>query len=175
MSAYNIKEYIAESKIQKKISELGEIITKDYQNKDLVCVGLLKGSCIFFSDLIRKIELPLKIDFISVSSYGEQTQSSGVVRISKDLSMSIENRDVLIIEDIIDSGNTLNYLMKNMEIRNPSSLKLCSLLSKPSRREQPVQIDYLGFEIPDVFVVGYGMDVAENYRNLPYIAEATSK
>jgi len=159
-----------EEQIKRRIKELGHDITKDYQNKELLMVGVLKGAIVFFSDLMRAIELPLTTDFIAVSSYGSSTKSSGIVRILKDLDESIDGKDVLIIEDIIDTGLTLNYLVENMITRNPNSVKICCLLDKPDRRLTDVQVDYVGFAIPDEFVVGYGLDYNERYRNLPNIS-----
>lgn len=155
--------------LEERISVLGQQITKDYEGKDLLVVGILKGSNIFTSDLVRKIDLPLKMDFMVVSSYGNATQSTGVVKIVKDLEKSIEDRHVLIVEDIVDSGLTLKYLKEILLTRGPKSVKICSLLDKPSRRKEIVQIDYLGFQVPDEFIVGYGIDYAERYRNLPYV------
>ncbi len=156
-------------KINKRVVELGKEITLDYKGKELVVVGVLKGANIFLADLIREINLSLYIDFIAVSSYGYSTESSGIVRILKDLDSEIENKHVLIIEDIVDTGLTLNYLLENFKTRRAKSLKICSLLDKPSRRRCNLHIDYIGFQIPDEFIVGYGIDYAERYRNLPYI------
>lgn len=152
-----------------RISEMGEEITRDYQGKDLVVIGILKGAVMFLADLVKQIKLPLTIDFMAVSSYGRSTHSSGVVRILKDLDEEIEGKDVLIVEDIVDTGLTLNYLADNLLSRNPKSLKICCCLDKPSKRQTPVKVDYVGFVIPDKFVVGYGLDYAEKYRNLSYI------
>lgn len=149
---------------------LGSQITQDYQGKDLIVVGILKGAQVFMSDLIRKIDLPVQLDYMAVSSYGLSTESSGVVRILKDLDISIEGKHVLIVEDIVDSGLTLHYLTENLKSRLPTSIKLCTLLDKPERRKVDVFIDYMGFQVPDEFIVGYGIDYAEKYRNLPYIA-----
>lgn len=160
---------IDEQTLMRRIDEMGEQITRDYQGKDLVVVGILKGSVLFLADLIKRIRLPLVMDFMAVSSYGSSTHSSGVVRIIKDLDEEIEGKDVLIVEDIIDTGLTLNYLTELLMSRNPRSLKICCCLDKPSRRKVPVRVDYIGFSIPDAFVVGYGLDYAEKYRNLPYI------
>jgi len=165
------KVYLSEEKIQQRVRELGKKITEDYRGKDLICVGTLKGSFVFFADLVRQIDLPMKIDFLGASSYGNQLTTSGVVKITLDLSMPVANQHVLIVEDIIDTGITMKYLLENIKLRNPASLKLCSLLLKPTRVQAKVDIDYLGFEIEDHFVVGYGLDAAENYRNLPYIAQ----
>ncbi len=167
----NVREVlISEEKLEKRIVELGKSMTKDYEGKDLFVVGVLKGANIFMSDLIRKIDLPMHIDFMAVSSYGMSTESSGTVRILKDLDFSIEGKDVLIVEDIIDSGLTLKYLTRILMERRPSSLKICTLLDKPERRRVDLDIDYIGFKIPDAFIVGYGIDFAECYRNLPYVA-----
>lgn len=167
----DIKEiFITEEQLIEKNIELGYQITKDYQNEDLVLIGVLKGANVFMSDLMRKINKAIEIDFISVSSYGLSTESSGVVRILKDLDVEIEGKNVIIVEDIIDTGLTLNYLMKNFETRKPKSIKICALLDKPERRKVDIKIDYRGFTIPDEFIVGYGIDYAEGYRNLPYVA-----
>jgi hypoxanthine phosphoribosyltransferase len=144
-------------------------LTEEYKGKDLLVVGILKGCMLFLSDLVRAIELPLAMDFMVVSSYGSATKSSGVVRILKDLEREIEGKDVLIIEDIVDTGLTLSYLIENFKTRNPKSVKVCSLLDKPDRRMVQVDIEYVGFKIPDEFVVGYGLDYSEIYRNLPFV------
>ncbi|MBZ4666371.1 hypoxanthine phosphoribosyltransferase [Mahella sp.] len=159
-----------EEQIKKRIRELGRDITEDYKNKDLLMIGVLKGAIVFFSDLIRAIDLPLTTDFIAVSSYGSSTKSSGIVRILKDLDESVEGKDILIVEDIIDTGLTLHYLVDNIITRNPSSVKICCLLDKPDKRLTEVDVDYIGFTIPDEFVVGYGLDYNERYRNLPNIS-----
>ena len=164
-----LKVLITKEELEQKVKELGQMITKDYKDKDLMIVGVLKGCVIFLSDLIREIDLPLTMDFMAVSSYGRSTHSSGVVRILKDLDEDIEGKDVLIVEDIVDTGLTLNYLADNLLSRNPKSLKICCCLDKPSKRRVPVKVDYVGFTIPDKFVVGYGLDYAEKYRNLSYI------
>ncbi len=164
------KVLITVDEINNKVKELGEQISKDYQNKDLLVVGILKGSVVFLSDLVRNISQPLLIDFMDVSSYGASTHTSGVVRILKDLETDLVGKDVLIVEDIVDTGLTLSYLKENLLSRNPASLKICSFLDKPERRKADIMPDYCGFEIPDEFVVGYGLDFAEKYRNLPYIA-----
>jgi len=166
---------ITEDEIKAKVKELGEQISNDYKNEDLILVGVLKGANVFMGDLMRKITKSIEIDFISVTSYGASTKSSGVVKILKDLDVEIENKNVIIIEDIVDTGLTLNYLLKNFKSRNPKSLKICTLLDKPERREVDIPIDYRGFSIPDVFIVGYGIDYAEGYRNLPYIATLKEK
>ena len=155
--------------IQKRVRELGEAITNDYRGSSPVLIGILKGGLPFLADLMRAIDLPLSYDLMAVSSYGASTKSSGTVRILKDLDLSIENRDVIIVEDIVDTGLTLKYLLENLKSRQVNSLKICTLLDKPSRRKVAIQPDYNGFEIPDKFVVGYGLDYMENYRNLPYI------
>lgn len=161
--------------IGEKVKELGQLITKDYQDKDeLVVIGVLKGANIFLGDLIREVNLPMMIDFMAVSSYGHSTESSGIVRILKDLDLDIENKHILIVEDIVDTGLTLKYLTENLKSRNVKSLKICTLLDKPFRRKCSLEIDYVGFEIPDAFIVGYGIDYAEKYRNLPYIASIKS-
>lgn len=162
---------ISEEQIKKKIKQLGKKISNDYRDSDdFLLVGVLKGAVMFMSDLIRHIDLPLQIDFMAVSSYGSSTESSGVVRILKDLDETVEGKDLLVVEDIIDSGLTLSYLCNILKSRKPASLKICALLDKPSRRKVDIKVDYLGFEIPDYFVVGYGLDYAEKYRNLPDIA-----
>ncbi len=159
----------SEQELETRLAELGEAITKDYSGKKLRVVGILKGSSIFTSDLARKIDLPLQLDFMAVSSYGTATESSGVVKIIKDLDSSIEDEHILIVEDIVDSGLTLKYLKSILENRNAASVKICTLLDKPARRKEQVAIDYCGFTVPDEFIVGYGIDYAEQYRNLPYI------
>ncbi len=158
-----------EKALKDKCQEMGQQLAKDYAGKDLLVVGILKGSVMFFADLTRNIDIPLNIDFMVASSYGNGTETSGKVNIKKDLSVDIKGRHVLLVEDIIDSGVTMSQLMEVLQQREPASLKLCALLSKPSRRQIDVKIDYCGFEIPDEFVVGYGLDYAEKYRNLPVI------
>ena len=160
---------ISEEEIAKRVKELGKQLTEDYKGKELLVVGILKGCMLFLSDLVRTIDLPLTLDFMVVSSYGATTKSSGVVRIVKDLEREIEGKDVLIVEDIVDTGLTLSYLVENFKARNPKSVKVCSLLDKPDRRKAQVEIQYIGFKIPDEFVVGYGLDYGENYRNLPFV------
>ena len=155
--------------LQRRISELGEEISADYAGRDLLLVGVLKGAVFFMADLMRGLTIPCEIDFMAISSYGGSTDSSGVVRILKDLDINIEGRDVLVVEDIIDSGLTLSYLMRNLEAREPATLEICALLTKPERREIEVPVRYVGFEIPNRFVIGYGLDFAERYRNLPYV------
>ena len=158
-----------EEQLQKRVAELGAQITADYAGKNPVLASVLRGSYIFMADLTRQIKLPLTVDFMAVSSYGSGTTSSGQVEIKKDLSDSIEGRDLLIVEDILDSGNTLYYLQRILNARHPASIKICTLLDKPERRAKPIEADYKGFTIPDAFVVGYGLDYNEKYRNLPYI------
>ena len=158
-----------EEQLQKRVAELGAQITADYAGKNPVLASVLRGSYIFMADLTRQIKLPLTVDFMAVSSYGSGTTSSGQVEIRKDLSDSIEGRDLLIVEDILDSGNTLYYLQRILNARHPASIKICTLLDKPERRAKPIEADYKGFTIPDEFVVGYGLDYNEKYRNLPYI------
>jgi hypoxanthine phosphoribosyltransferase len=160
---------IGEHELQTRIRELGEEISADYQDRDLLLVGVLKGAVFFLADLMRHLTVPCEIDFMAISSYGAATDSSGVVRILKDLDINIEGRNVLIVEDIIDSGLTLSYLMRNLESREPASLEVCCLLTKSGRREIDVALRYTGFEIPNKFVIGYGLDFAERYRNLPYV------
>lgn len=164
---------ISETEIEKKVEELAKKIEKDFESEQLLVVGILKGASVFVSDLIRKINLDVNIDFMCVSSYENSTESSGTVRILKDLDVDIAGKNVLIVEDIIDSGLTLSNLVKELQIRNPKSLKLCTLLDKPDRRKASVQVDYVGFVIEDKFIVGYGIDWAEKYRNLPYIGAVT--
>ena len=174
MSAAELERAVTEVLIdrdvlQRRIHELGEEISSDYAGRDLLLIGVLKGAVFFMADLMRNLTIPCEIDFMAISSYGASTDSSGVVRILKDLDINIEGRDVLIVEDIIDSGLTLSYLMRNLEARGPASLEICSLLTKPERREADVPVRYIGFEIPNRFVIGYGLDFAERYRNLPYV------
>jgi hypoxanthine phosphoribosyltransferase len=156
--------------LQRRVVELGEEISRDYAERSLLLVGVLKGAVFFVSDLMRYIEVPVEVDFMAVASYGSATDSSGVVRILKDLDASIEGRDVLIVEDIVDSGLTLQYLMRNLGSRNPRTLEVCALLTKPARRKVDLPTRYVGFEIPDRFVVGYGLDYDERHRNLPFVA-----
>jgi len=161
---------IDEDVLQTRIAELGEEISSDYSGRDLLLIGVLKGAVFFMSDLMRRLTVPCEIDFMAISSYGASTDSSGVVRILKDLDINIEGRHVLVVEDIIDSGLTLSYLMRNLEAREPASLAVCALMTKPERREIAVDVRYVGFEIPNRFVIGYGLDFAERYRNLPFVA-----
>lgn len=165
-----IKEVLlSEEVIKEKVKVMGAKITEDYRGKDLIVLGILKGSVFFMSDLMKEIKIPCKMDFMAVSSYGDATESSGIVKIIKDLDFEIKGKDVLIIEDIIDSGITLKYLMKYLSARNPNSLEIACLLNKPERRKEELQVKYLGFDVPDYFLVGYGLDYAENYRNLPFV------
>jgi hypoxanthine phosphoribosyltransferase len=152
-----------------RIAELGEEISAAYAGQDLLLIGVLKGAVFFMADLMRHLAVPCEVDFMAISSYGAQTDSSGVVRILKDLDINIEGRNVLVVEDIIDSGLTLSYLMRNLESREPATLEVCALLTKPARREIDVPVRWVGFEIPNKFVIGYGLDFAERYRNLPYV------
>ena len=161
---------IDEDRLQERIRELGVELSRDYAGRELLLVGVLKGAVFFMADLMRSLTVPCEIDFMAISSYGAATDSSGVVRILKDLDINIEDRHVLVVEDIIDSGLTLSYLLRNLESREPASLEICALLTKPDRREIDVPVRYVGFEIPNRFVIGYGLDFAERYRNLPYVA-----
>ncbi|MBI5975545.1 hypoxanthine phosphoribosyltransferase [Staphylococcus canis] len=166
----DLKEILlTESEIQDICQQLGEQITKDYQSKDLLCVGILKGSVLFMSDLIKRLDLPLAIDFMDVSSYHGGTESTGEVQILKDLSTSIENKDILIIEDILETGTTLKSIVGLLESRRVNSLEIVTLLDKPNRRKADIEAKYVGRKIPDEFVIGYGLDYQEKYRNLPYI------
>ena len=160
---------IDEETLHARIRGLGREISADYEGRDLLLVGVLKGAVFFMADLMRELTVPCEIDFMAISSYGASTDSSGVVRILKDLDINIEGRHVLVVEDIIDSGLTLSYLMRNLESREPASLEICALLTKPERRQIDVPVRYVGFEIPNRFVIGYGLDFAERYRNLPYV------
>ena len=161
---------ITEQEIRDKVRQLGEQISKDYEGRELVVVGILKGAIIFLSDLVRRITVPLTLDFVAVSSYGNSTRTSGAVRILKDLERSVEGKNVLIVEDIVDTGLTLKYLRENLEARGPAEIKICAFLDKPERRQVEVKVDYSGFAIPDHFVVGYGLDYAERFRELPQVA-----
>ena len=156
--------------LERRVRELAAEVSRDYEGRDLILVGVLKGAIFFLSDLMRHIEVPCEVDFMAVASYGSATKSSGVVRILKDLDAVIEGRDVLIVEDIVDSGLTLQYLLRNLAGRNPRSLEVCALLIKPERRKVELNARYVGFEIPDRFAIGYGLDHAERYRNLPFVA-----
>ena len=159
----------SEEQLRQRVKELGAQITADHAGKEPVLASVLRGSYIFMADLTRAIDLPVTVDFMAVSSYGAGTKSSGQVEIKKDLSDSIEGRDLIIVEDILDSGNTLFYLMEILKARKPASIRICTLMDKPDRRTQPIVADYVGFTIPDAFVVGYGLDYDEKYRNLPYV------
>lgn len=163
------KVLLSEDAIRRRILELGEQITADYAGKEILMIGVLRGAVVFMADLARAVNVPVSIDFMAVSSYGSGTQSSGVVRIIKDLDEDITGQEVLVVEDIVDTGLTLTYLFENLKSRNPASIRLCTLLNKPDRRKIAVEIDYNGFTIPDQFVVGYGLDYGERYRNLPFI------
>lgn len=166
-----VAQLISAEAIATRVAELGREIAADYQDRgeDLLLLGVLKGSVIFIADLCRAIPLPLTMEFIGIASYGDETRSSGVVQITADLSRPIEGKHVIIVEDIIDTGLTAHYLRNNLSTRGPASVKLCSLLHKPDRAALPVEIDYLGFTVPDTFVLGYGLDVAQQFRNLPFI------
>jgi len=166
----NLKTLIDSERLQARVREIGQQITRDYTGKNLHLVGVLKGACVFLSDLMRSIDLPLSVDFIGISSYGASTKSSGEVRITKDLDVSLANKDVLVVEDIIDTGLTLNYMVNIFRSREVSSLAIAALLDKPERHEIQIDAKYIGFTIPNHFVVGYGLDVGEMYRNLPFIA-----
>ncbi len=161
---------ISQEQLQQKITEIAARVSEDYEGRRILVIGVLKGAIFFISDLVRQLSVPCEIDFMAVSSYGASTHSSGVVRILKDLDIPIAGRHVLIVEDVIDSGLTLSYLLKNLTSRAPASLEICTLLAKPGYRRLNITARYVGFELPDVFVVGYGLDHAESYRNLPYIA-----
>ena len=170
-SGESIGEILVQAdELQHRIRELGAEISRDYKGRDLLLIGVLKGAVFFLADLMRQIDVPCEVDFMAVSSYGSSTDSSGVVRILKDLDAPLEGRDVLIVEDIVDSGLTLQYLMRTLETRSPASLAVCALLTKPERRKVETPARYVGFEIPDKFAIGYGLDYAERYRNLPYVA-----
>jgi hypoxanthine phosphoribosyltransferase len=166
-----IGEVLVEAdELQRRVAELAADVSRDYEGKDLVLIGVLKGAVFFVADLMRSLEVDCELDFMAVTSYGSATDSSGVVRILKDLDGSIEGRDVLIVEDIIDSGLTLHYLLRNLNARNPASLEVCALLTKPERRRVDLPIKYVGFEIPNRFAIGYGLDHDQRYRNLDYVA-----
>ena len=167
--AERIDVLISEEEVEKRISEMGKIISEEYEGKEIHMICVLKGGVFFMCQLAKHITVPVKMDFMSISSYGDDTSSSGVVKIIKDLDEPLEGKDVLVVEDIIDSGRTLSYLMEILEKRKPNSMRLCTLLDKPDRRVREVHVDHVGFEIPDEFVVGYGLDYKQRYRNLPYI------
>lgn len=164
-----ISVLLSEEEVDKRINEIGKQITKDYEGKQVHLICVLKGGVFFMCELAKRIEVPVSMDFMAISSYGADTKSSGVIKIVKDLDESITGKDVLVVEDIVDSGRTLSYLLTMLKERNPKSLRLCTLLDKPDRRVIDVDVDYTGFAIPDEFVVGYGLDYAQKYRNLPYI------
>jgi hypoxanthine phosphoribosyltransferase len=171
MSDERIGEVLVSSEdLARRVQELGVEISRDYEGRDLVMVGVLKGAVMFIADLMRQLTVPCEVDFMAVTSYGSSTDSSGVVRILKDLDAPIEGRDVLIVEDIIDSGLTLQYLMRNLKVRSPRSLEVCALLTKPERRRVDLPTRYVGFEIPNRFAIGYGLDHSQKYRNLDYVA-----
>lgn len=167
--AEKIRVMLSEQEVDEKIQEIGELISKDYAGKEVHLVCVLKGGSFFMCELAKRITVPVSLDFMSVSSYGKEKQSSGVVKIVKDLDEPLEGKHVIVIEDIVDSGRTLSYLLEMLQKRGPASMSLCTLLDKPDRRVVPVKVDYTGFQIPDEFVVGYGLDYAQKYRNLPYI------
>lgn len=164
------KILFTEEEIARRADELGRQITKDYQGKDLIVIGTLKGAVMWMSELIKRIDLDLKIDFVAASSYGSGTTSSGIVKVKKDTDLDLYKKDVLIVEDIIDTGTTLTFLKKYLADRNPNSVKICTMLDKPSRRRQPIEAEYVGFTVEDLFIVGYGLDYDQRYRNLPYIS-----
>ncbi|MGA9996485.1 MAG: hypoxanthine phosphoribosyltransferase [Pyrinomonadaceae bacterium] len=166
----NLEPLFSAEQIQTRIAEVGAEVARDYAGRNPLLIGVLKGACIFLSDLMRAIDMRLGVEFMAISSYGSSTRTSGEVRIVKDLDVAVEGRDIIVVEDIVDTGLTLSYLIANLESRGATSVKLVALLDKFERRERNVTIDYLGFKIPDAFVVGYGLDFAERYRNLPYIA-----
>ncbi len=166
----NLEVLLSEQRIQERVKELGTEITRDYAGRNPLLIGVLKGACFFLTDLLRAIDTRVGIEFMAISSYGASTRTSGEVRILKDLDVPVEGRDLIVVEDIVDTGLTLSYLLANLKSRGAASVKLVALLDKFERREREVEIDYLGFQIPDSFVVGYGLDYAERYRNLPFIA-----
>jgi hypoxanthine phosphoribosyltransferase len=160
---------ITEEDIRAKVAEMAQQISRDYEGKEVILVGVLVGAFVFLSDLLREMEIPVSVDFVAISSYGKDTRSSGVVRILKDLDMNIESKHVLIVEDIVDTGLTLKYLVDNLSARSPATLRVCALLDKPSRRKIPVTVHYIGFTVPDKWVVGYGLDFDQRYRNFPFV------
>lgn len=170
-----IREMISATEISTRIKDLGAEISRDYEEKNLVLVGVLRGSIIFLSDLCRSITLPLEIDFLGLSSYGDRTETSGIVRMTQDLSSPIEGKDVLVVEDIVDTGLTMKYLLENLKTRRPRSVKVCTFLDKPEGRKVVVPVDYIAFTIPNEFVIGYGLDYAQKYRNLPYLGVLEEK
>ena len=167
--AETVRVLVEEEEVDKRIRDLGEQISKDYEGKEVHLICVLKGGVFFMCELAKRVTVPVSMDFMSVSSYGDGTQSSGIVKIAKDLDESLEGKDVIVVEDIVDSGRTLYYLLDILRKRGPKSMKLCTLLDKPDRRVRDVHVDYVGFNIPDEFVVGFGLDYAQKYRNLPYI------
>lgn len=166
----NFEILLSAADIQKRVNELGAQIAADYADKEIILIGILKGACLFMSDLMRAIDAPVSIEFMAVSSYGKATRSSGEVRIVKDLDVPVEGKHLLVVEDIIDTGLTLSYLLENLRSRGAASVRLASLLDKPEPRKVQVPVDYVGFEVPNKFLIGYGLDAAERYRNLPFIA-----
>jgi hypoxanthine phosphoribosyltransferase len=166
---------ITEEELDRRVRELGAEVSRDYEGKDLLLLGILKGAAIFLSDLMRQIRIPAEVDFMALASYGSATKSSGVVRILKDLDQPIQGRDVLIVEDIVDTGLTLSYLLRSLRGRHPGTVEVCALLAKPAARVVEVPVRYVGFEIPNEFVVGYGLDYQQRYRGLPYVATAVSQ
>ena len=169
------KVLLSEEELHAKVAEMGALVTQDYEGKNLLLVTVLKGAVIFLADLMREIKQPAEIDFMVVSSYGSGVKSSGVVKIVKDLDINLEGKDILIVEDILDSGMTLDYIKNMLQDRNPASIRICTLLDKPARRKVDLQADYVGFTIPDEFVIGYGLDYDEKYRNLPYIGRVENR
>ena len=170
MEKHHVEAYITEEDVVKRIKEMGEQISKDYAGKNIHLICVLRGGSFFMCELAKRITVPVSLDFMSVSSYGSDTQSSGIIKIVKDLDDALEGKDVIVVEDIIDSGKTLAHLMEVLSCRKPASLRLCTMLDKPDRREVEVKVDYVGFQIPDKFVLGYGLDYDQYYRNIPYIA-----
>lgn len=171
MKLKGLKIIIPRRELEKKVKELGNRISKDYSGREPVLIGILKGSFVFLSDLVRQIKIPHEVDFMAVASYGKEIEGSGVVKLIKDLSINIEGKDVIIIEDIVDSGLTLNFIRNNLLLRNPKSMEIVTLLDRKERRKVEVPLKYVGFTVPNEFVVGYGLDLGERYRNLPYIAK----
>lgn len=167
----NLRVLISEADIQRRVDELARSISEDYVGRELVAVGILKGAWLFMADLVRRLQVPVLCDFMGISSYGDASESSGLVRVTSDLSIDVSGRHLLIVEDIVDTGRTTRYLLDNLLTRRPASFRICALLNKASRRNVDVPLDYVGFEIPDCFVVGYGLDYAQMYRQLPYVAE----
>lgn len=170
MESFVKEVLVTEEEIRERVKELGEEITKDYEGEEILVVGILKGAVIFMSELVQNIGKPVEMDFMAVSSYGKSSISTGEVRIIKDLDYSVKGKNILIVEDIIDTGYTLNYLIDNLEKRGAKSVKICTFLDKIGRREVDIPVDYIGYEVPDEFIVGYGLDYAEKYRNLPFVA-----